>query len=182
MAAYVLNHILGGGSFTSRLYREVREVRGLAYSVYSALLPLDHTALFVAGTGTRSDRATQALEVILDEIHKMAESGPTAAELADAKSYLKGSFALRFDTSSKIANQLVQMQVENLGIDYIVKRNDLVNAVTLEDVRRVAKRLLDHKLLTVVVGRMPGAPVANGATPAPVPPPAAAAPANRLTR
>ncbi len=88
--AYVLNHILGGGSFSSRLYREVREVRGLAYSVYSALMPLDRTALFIAGTATRSDRAEQSLDVIVEEIQRMAKDGPTAAELADAKSYPHG--------------------------------------------------------------------------------------------
>jgi zinc protease len=172
IAAYVLNHILGGGSFSSRLYREVREVRGLAYSVYSAVMPLDHTALFVAGTATRSDRAQQALDVIEQEIAKMAASGPTPAELADAKSYLKGSFALRFDTSSKIANQLVQMQVEDLGIDYIVKRNGLVDAVTIDDVKRVAKRLLDAKMLVTVVGRTSTA-AASGAGGAPSAVPAA---------
>ncbi len=160
--AYVMNHILGGGSFSSRLYNEVREKRGLAYSVYSTLLPLDHTALFVAGTATRSDRAAQALEVIQDEIRKMAKDGPTAQELADAKSYLKGSFALRFDTSSKIASQLVQMQVDDLGIDYIIKRNGLIEAVTLDDVKRVAKRILDAKMLTTVVGRAPTAVAAGG--------------------
>ncbi len=76
--AYVMNHILGGGSFSSRLYREVREVRGLAYSVYSALMPMDRTALFVAGTATRADRAEQSLEVIQAEINRMAKDGPTA--------------------------------------------------------------------------------------------------------
>jgi zinc protease len=173
MAAYVLNHILGGGSFSSRLYKEVRETRGLAYSVYSTLIPLDRTALFVAGTATRGDRATQALDVIEDEIRKMAKDGPTAQELADAKSFLEGSFALRFDTSSKIASQLVQMQVDDLGIDYIVKRNALVEAVTLDDVKRVAKRILDGKMLAVVVGRTQNAVASSGgASPTPVSSPA----------
>ncbi len=162
MAAYVLNHILGGGSFSSRLYREVREVRGLAYSVYSTLIPLDHTALFVAGTATRGDRAQQALEVIEQEIRSMATEGPKPEELAEAKSFLKGSFALRFDTSSKIAGQLVQMQVEGLGIDYITRRNGLVEAVTLADLKRVAKRILDAGMLVAVVGRAPTAVAAGG--------------------
>jgi zinc protease len=153
MAAYIVNHILGGGSFSSRLYREVRETRGLAYSVYSSLLPLDHAALFISGTATRADRGPQTLEVIVHEIRRLAESGPDAQELADAKSYLKGSFALRFDTSTKIASQLVQLQLDDLGIDYIEKRNGLVEAVTLDDVKRVAKRLLDGGLLVMVVGR-----------------------------
>ena len=83
----------------------------------------------------------------------MAEAGPTAEELAKAKDFLKGSYALRFDTSTKIASQLVLMQVEDLGIDYIDKRNDLVEAVTLADVKRVAKRLLDGGVLVTMVGR-----------------------------
>jgi zinc protease len=173
MAAYVLNHILGGGAFSSRLYREVREVRGLAYSVYSTLIPLNSTALFVAGTATRSDRADQSLDVIRQEIQHMAADGPTQLELTEAKSFLKGSFPLRFDTSSKIASQLVQLQVDDLGIDYIEKRNGLVDAVTLADVKRVAKRLLDAHMLVAIAGRAQAADAAgatNGAsTPAAVP-------------
>jgi zinc protease len=153
MAAYIVNEILGGGSFVSRLYREVREVRGLAYSVYSALLPLDHAALFVGGTATRSDRAGQSLALVEQEIRRLAETGPTDEELTRVKSFLKGSYALRFDTSTKIASQLVAIQMDNLGIDYIRKRNSLVDAVTLADVKRVAKRLLDGGLLVTVVGR-----------------------------
>ena len=155
MPAYIVNEILGGGSFASRLYREVREVRGLAYSVYSALIPLNHAALFMSGTATRGDRAGQTLEVVEHEIHRLAETGPTVEELTRAKSYLKGSYALRFDTSSKIASQLVQIQMDDLGIDYIKRRNSLVEAVTLADVKRVAKRLLDGGLLVTVVGRPP---------------------------
>jgi zinc protease len=153
MAAFIVNHILGGGSFSSRLYREVRETRGLAYSVYSQLVPLSHAALFMGGTATRADRANQTVEVVEKEIHRLAGSGPTDEELAKAKSFLKGSFALRFDTSTKIAGQLVSIQLEDLGIDYIEKRNSLVDAVTLADVQRVAKRLLDGGMLVTVVGR-----------------------------
>jgi zinc protease len=162
MAAFIVNHILGGGSFSSRLYREVREERGLAYSVYSMLLPLDHAALFMSGTATRADRAGQTLEVVENEIKRLAESGPTADELAKAKSYLTGSYALRFDTSSKIAAQLVAIQLDDLGIDYIDKRNGLVEAVTLADVKRVAKRLLDGGLLVTVVGRPQGLTAKGG--------------------
>jgi zinc protease len=164
----VLNHILGGGAFSSRLYREVREVRGLVYSVYSAVYPLDHTALFMSGTATRSDRAGQTLEVMEHEFRRMAEQGPTEAELDAAKSYLKGSYALRFDTSSKIASMLVQLQVDDLGIDYIVKRNSLVDAVTLADVKRVAKRLLDGGMLVSLVGRTDVASGTPGGAAAPI--------------
>ena len=155
MAAFVVNHVLGGGSFSSRLYREVREVRGLAYSVFSTLIPLDHASLFMTGTATRADRAVETLEVLKSEIHRLAESGPTQDELTKAKSFLTGSYALRFDTSTKIAEQLVQIQLEDLGIDYIDKRNSLVEAVTMADVKRVAKRLLDGGMLITVVGRPP---------------------------
>jgi zinc protease len=153
MAAFVLNHVLGGSAFSSRLYKEVRETRGLAYSVYSAVFPLDYAALFMSGTATRADRAGQTLEVMEAEIRKLAESGPTEDELVKAKSFLAGSYALRFDTSAKIAEQLVQIQLENLGIDYIDKRNGMVEAVTMADVKRAAKRLLDGGMLVTVVGR-----------------------------
>lgn len=162
MAAYIVNHILGGGSFSSRLYREVREVRGLAYSVYSTLVPMDYAALFMGQTATRADRAGQTLQLVEQEIRRIAAEGPTADELAKAKSFLKGSFALRFDTSSKIASQLVAIQLDDLGIDYINKRNDLVDAVTLTDVQRVAKRLLDGGMLVTLVGRPQTAAKAQG--------------------
>lgn len=151
--AYIVNHILGGGSFSSRLYKQVREERGLAYSVYSYLLPLDHAALIMGATATRSDRVNETADIIRSQIRKMAEEGPTAEELDKAKSYLKGSYALNFDTSAKIAAQLVQIQLDDLGIDYINRRNGLIEAVTLADVKRVAKRLLDGGMLFTVVGR-----------------------------
>ncbi len=153
MAAFVLNHVLGGSSFSSRLYKEVRESRGLAYSVYSAVFPLDYAALFVSGTATRADRTAQTLDVMESEIAKLAKTGPTEEELTKAKSFLEGSYALRFDTSAKVAEQLVQIQLEDLGMDYIDKRNGLVEAVTLADVQRVAKRLLNGGMLVTVVGR-----------------------------
>ena len=152
MAAYIVNHILGGGAFSSRLYHEVRETRGLAYSVYSMLLPLKHTALFLASTGTRADRAAETLQVIETEIRRMARDGPTADELAKAKSFLKGSYALAFDASPKIANQLVQIQLEELGIDYIDKRNGLIDAVTLDDAKRVAQLLFSGEFLVTIAG------------------------------
>jgi zinc protease len=156
MAAYIVNHILGGGAFSSRLYQEVREKRGLAYSVYDSLVWLNHSALFLGGTATRADRAGETLAVIDKEIHRLADEGPTAEELAKAKAYLNGSFALNLDTSSKIAALLVQLQLDGLGIDYFARRPDMINAVTLEDARRVAKRLLDAGMLVTVAGRPEG--------------------------
>jgi zinc protease len=156
MAAFVVNHILGGGSFSSRLYTEVREKRGLAYSVYSYLLPLERAALVMVGTATSGERAAETLAIIEGEMRKLAAEGPTAAELAKAKAYLKGSYALRFDTSTKIAGQLLEIQIDDLGIDYINKRNALIDAVTLADAKRVAKRLFGGEFLTTVVGRPKG--------------------------
>ncbi len=156
MAAYIVNHILGGGSFSSRLYREVREKRGLAYSVYDNLVWLNHAALFLGGTATRADRTGEAVDLIEQEIRRLANEGPTADELAKAKAYLSGSFPLNLDTSTKIAGLLVQLQLDDLGIDYFQRRSQLIDAVTLEDARRVAKRLLDGGLLVTVVGRPEG--------------------------
>jgi zinc protease len=166
MAGYVVNHILGGGGLSSRLYREVREKRGLAYSVYESLMWMDHSALFIGNTGTRADRAGETIDAIEQEIRRIAEEGPTQKELDDAKSYLKGSQMLALDTSSKLAQALLQYQLDKLPIDYIEKRNALVDAVTLEDARRVSKRLWGQGLLTVVVGRTPQA-AAQPAAPAP---------------
>ncbi len=153
MAAYLVNHILGGGSFTSRLYDEVREKRGLAYGVYSYLLNLRHTSMFMASTQTSADQTREALELIELEIRRMVDEGPTEAELAKAKAYLKGAYALNFDTSTKIASMLLQIQLDDLGIDYINRRSAIIDAVTIEDARRAAKRLASGGVLTTVVGQ-----------------------------
>ena len=154
--AYVVNHILGGGSHTSRLYREVREARGLAYGVRTGLLWFNHGAVLSGSTATRGDRAREALALIEQEIRRLAEDGPTQEELDKAKAYLKGAYAIAFDTSTKIAGQLVQNQLDELGIDYPERRGAMIDAVTLTDAKRVARRLLDQGLLVSVVGRAQG--------------------------
>ncbi len=150
-AAYVMNHILGGGGFTSRLTNEVREKRGLAYGVYSYLSPLDHAELFLGRVATKNSRVAESIRIIRKEIARMRDRGATEAELADAKTYLTGSFPLRLDTNDKIAGMLVGIQLEGLGIDYIDKRNGYIEAVTLADVNRMAKRLLKPEELEIVV-------------------------------
>ncbi len=156
-AAYVMNHVLGGGGFTSRLYGEVREKRGLAYSVYSSLYPLDHAALIVGGAGTANARVAETLSVVREEWRRLASGGLTEKELADAKTYLTGSFPLRFTSSGRIASMLVGMQRDNLGIDYLERRNSYIEAVTLDDVNRVARRILRaDRLIVVVVGEPDG--------------------------
>ncbi|WP_433995877.1 M16 family metallopeptidase [Bradyrhizobium genosp. L] len=157
MAAYVVNHILGGGGLSSRLYKEVREKRGLAYSVYEALIWMEHSSLFIGNTGTRADRAGETVDAIEAEIRRIATEGPTERELDEAKSYLKGSQMLALDTSSKLAQAMLQYQLDKLPIDYIEKRNAIVDAVTLDDTKRVAKKLWGDGLLTVIVGRAPQA-------------------------
>jgi zinc protease len=151
--AYIVNHILGGGSFSSRLYNEVREKRGLAYGVRSYLLPLKHAAMLMASTQASAERTGEALGLIESETARMTEHGPTEAELAKAKEYLKGSYALNFDTSAKIANLLLQIQLDHLGIDYIDKRNGLIEAITMEDARRAARRMAPAGMFVTVVGR-----------------------------
>ena len=156
MTAYILDHILGGGTFSSRFYTEIREKRGLAYSIHDNLVWLKGTALMIGGTATRADRTAETLTVIESEIKRMAESGPTEEELAKAKAYLKGAYALNLDTSNKIAGALLQIQLDGLGIDYIDRRGALIDAVTLEDAKRVAQRLLKSGMLVTVVGRPQG--------------------------
>ena len=150
--AYVLNYILGGGGFASRLMEEVREKRGLAYSVYSYLYPLDHGALFMGGVATKNDALEKSLEVITNELTRLADKGPSVKELENAKRYLTGSYPLRFDTSSKIASQLLWIQMDDLGLDYIDTRNQMVDNVTHDQIKAVAKRLIqpDQLIITIV--------------------------------
>jgi zinc protease len=129
---------------------------------------MDHGALFIGNTGTRADRAGDTVEAINTEVRRMAEEGPTQQELDEAKSYLKGSQMLQLDTSSKLASGLLQYQLDKLPIDYLEKRNAIVDAVTLDDAKKAAKRLWGQGLLTVIVGRTPQAAVQQPAT-APTP-------------
>ena len=132
----------------------MREKRGLAYSVHSNLFPFRHGAVFVGNVATKNEAVGQSLAVIESELRRLAEQGPTAEELESAKSYLTGAYALRFESSSSIANQLLWIQIEDLGIDYVNHRNELIEAVTLEDIKRVAKRLFEaDRLITTIVGK-----------------------------
>jgi zinc protease len=153
-AAYIMNYVLGGGSFNSRLMDEIRVKRGLSYGVYSYLLPFDHSALVMAGGSTANPNAGPMIDLMKAEWRRMAEQGITQEELEDAKTFLTGSFPLQFTSTDAIADVALQVRRDNLGIDYLSRRDALINAVTLDDVKRVAGRLLaPEKLLTVVVGQ-----------------------------
>lgn len=173
MAAYIDNHIMGGGGLSSRLYREVREKRGLAYSVFESLLWMNHSALVVGNTGTRADRAGDSIDAIEREARRFAEEGPTQQELDEAKSYLKGSQMLQLDTSSKLASALLQYQLDKLPIDYLDRRAGIIDAVTLDDAKQMAKRLWGQGLVTVIVGREPQAAAQSAGAPGTPPPPKA---------
>ncbi|RST87031.1 insulinase family protein [Aquibium carbonis] len=152
-AAYMMNHVLGGGTFSSRLFDEVRDRRGLAYGVGSSLANRDHSSALIIGTSTRADRAGEALQVIRDVIARMAAEGPTEQELADAKAYIVGSYAINnLDSSAAIARTLVQLQMDDLGIDYIERRGDLIGAVTLDEVKAAARDLLSVEPAIMILG------------------------------
>jgi zinc protease len=165
--ATVLDYIFGGGSFASRLMTEVREKRGLAYSVSTSLVPYEAGALMFGSVGTRADQADTSIALIRDEWKKMRTEGPTQKEVDEAKQYLTGAWPLRFTSTGSIAEILLAVQRDNLGIDFIDKRNSLIEAVTLQDARRVAARLYDPDGLTVVTV---GPPSAAPAQPAAKPP------------
>ncbi|WP_061933524.1 pitrilysin family protein [Aureimonas sp. AU22] len=152
-AAYLANHILGGGTFDSRLYKEIREKRGLAYGAGSYLTNYDHAAMLAGATATRADKAKESIEIIRAELKRLAEEGPSQEELDRSKAFVKGSYAVQnLSSSLSIASTLVGIQLDDLGIDYIEKRQGLIDAVTLDEVKAIAKRLLSVDPTIVTVG------------------------------
>ncbi|MHB2266164.1 M16 family metallopeptidase [Aliihoeflea sp. PC F10.4] len=152
-AAYLMNHILGGGTFSSRLFNEVREVRGLTYGIGSWLANRDYSSSLAISTSTRSDQVGQALDVIGTEVEKLVEDGPTADELEKAKTYVIGAYAINnLDSSASIARTLLELQRDDLGIDYIDTRVGQIEAVTLDQVKAAAQRLLTAEPSVLVIG------------------------------
>ncbi|MGO4685262.1 M16 family metallopeptidase [Hyphomicrobium sp. 2TAF46] len=169
ITAFVVNHILGGGGFSAKLMEEVREKRGLAYSVYTYIQPYQQTSILVGSVATKNAAMGESLDIIRNELKKMAENGPSKEDLEAAKAYLTGSYALRFDTNSKIASQLLGLMQEGFGPDYVENRNKLINAVTVEDAKRVAARLLKpNDLVVTIVGKPAGLKQASPAALQPV--------------
>jgi zinc protease len=156
-AAVLMNEILGGGAFSSRLFDEVREKRGLAYNISSDLVDHRHANALAITTATRSDRAAETLAVVREVVRRMAEEGPTEAELAAAKKYMIGAYAINnLNSSGAIAATLVELQLDKLGIDYVQRRGALINGVTLDQVKAAAKRLLSPEPAIMVVGPKQG--------------------------
>lgn len=155
-AAIVMNHILGGGGFSSRLTQEVREKRGLTYGISSGLIGRENSSMIVVSAEVSNANVPETLAVIRAEWDKMASEGATQAELDDAIAYLTGSFPLALTDTGGIAGAMHSFQLRSRGIDYLDRRNGLVRAVTLDDVNRVAVQLLDSsKLVTVITGTPP---------------------------
>ncbi len=148
-AAFVMNQILGGDS-NSWISDEVREKRGLTYGIGFELVPLEHAALIVGSFSTKNESAGEAMKVVRETVARMATSGPTQQELDDAKTFLTGSYALRFDSSEKIVSYLLNQQLLGRDRDYVNRRNSLIEAVTLDQVKAQAKRLLGQPNFKVV--------------------------------
>jgi zinc protease len=176
--AYVANYILGGGGFSSRLMDEVREKRGLTYNITTSLDSLKRTGIAAGQVATKAGGMRETMSVIRATMNEFLTNGATEKELADAKTYLTGSFPLAFASNTGISSQLSTFQRVGLAIDYVQKRNALINAVTLDDVKRVSKRLFSPNKLTFVIGgslQGPAAPAKPmpgiGKPPAPAQPP-----------
>ncbi len=156
-AAYVLNQVIGAGGFESRLMNEVREKRGLTYGVNTYIIDRNHALIWIGSMSSANNRMKEAIDVVRAEWQKIHDEGITEKELQDAKTYLTGEFALRFDGNARIAGIVNGMQSKDLPIDYNLTRNDKINAVTLDDIKRVAKRLMNPDELTFyVVGQPKG--------------------------
>jgi zinc protease len=156
-AAFILNEVMGGGRFTARLMSEVREKRGLTYGIGSYLVSMDQSEMLLGQFAASNDKVAEAIDVLRAEWTRIATEGITPEELESTKTYLTGSYPLRFDGNGPIAKILVGMQMQGLPIDYAVTRNDKIEAVTLEDAKRVAARIfLPEALHFVVVGQPTG--------------------------
>lgn len=155
--AFVLNEMLGGGRFTARLMTEVREKRGLTYGIGTYIVNMDHADMLLGQFSASNDKVAEAIEVVKSEWGRIGREGVTPEELEATKTYLTGSYPLRFDGNGPIASILVGMQMDGMPIDYVTTRNSKVEAVTMDDIKRVAASLFDPEALHfVVVGQPSG--------------------------
>jgi len=150
-AAYVMNYILGGGGFTSRLMDNIRDNKGLAYDVHSYFAPMKYSGYFNVGVQTKNESAKVAIEEVLKEMERIRSVPVTDKELEDAKAYLTGSFPLKLDTNKKIAGMLTAIEFFNLGLDYPDRYPKMINALTKDEILRVARKYLNPDNYTMVV-------------------------------
>jgi zinc protease len=148
---YLMNYILGGGGFASRLMSRVRDKMGLAYSIYSYFDAKAYPGAFKVVFQTKNESVNRAINAILENIEDMREGLISKEELEDAKRYLIGSFPIRLDTNSKVANYLTYIEFYNLGIDYFNEFPKKIEKVNREDILRVAKKYLDPDNITIVI-------------------------------
>lgn len=163
-AAMLIDYTLGGGSFASRLMDEIREKRGLVYGISTSLGGLDKAPLLSGRFATSGEKVAETLALVREEWRKMASDGLTEAELEAARAHLTGAWPLGFTSTSSLAGRLYDWQVHHMPLDYFQTRNSRLQAVTQDDIRRVARRLLDEKRLTFVIAGRP-----QGLDTAPVP-------------
>ncbi|MFT3724726.1 MAG: pitrilysin family protein [Hyphomonadaceae bacterium] len=154
-AAYTLNYILGGGGFSSRLTDDIREKRGLTYGIGTGLSVQPHLWRWSGSSSTTNEKADEVVALVKENIKRLGEDGPTQKELDDAKQYLTGSFPLAFDSNAKIAKNLMGFRQDDMGPDYVERRNDYFNSVTLDDLKRVAKEYMKPENFTFVMVGQP---------------------------
>ncbi|MCC6518544.1 MAG: insulinase family protein [Tabrizicola sp.] len=155
--AFILNEVIGGGRFTARLMTEVREKRGLTYGIGTYLVNMEHADMLLGQFSASNDKVAEAIKVVQQEWGRLVSEGVTPEELETTKTYLTGSYPLRFDGNGPIASILVGMQMDGMPINYVTTRNAKIEAVTAEDIKRVAARLFKPEALQfVVVGQPEG--------------------------
>ena len=148
-----MNYILGGGGFFSKLTTEIREKRGLVYSVYSYLYRYDKYNFFFGGAETSNENVDKVIKIIKEEIMKVKKEGVSEEELKNAKNYLINSYVLRFDSNKKVASILLNTQMDGLSTDFFEKRNDYINSVSLKDIKKIASKILDeNQIFFLVIG------------------------------
>jgi len=150
-AVSVMNYILGGGGFSSRLMQSIRDEMGLAYDVHSFFSSHKQGGIFQIGVQTKNESANTVIDEIRRQMNKIREEKVSDEELSDAKSYLTGSFPRRLDTNRKIADFLATVEFYNLGLDYVEKYPGYINSVTKDDILRVARKYLDPENYVLVV-------------------------------
>lgn len=155
--AFILNEVIGGGRFTARLMTEVREKRGLTYGIGTYIVNMDQADMILGQFSASNDKVAEAIKVVQSEWGRIVSEGVGPEELEATKTYLTGSYPLRFDGNGPIASILVGMQMDGMPMDYVTTRNAKVEAVTMEDIKRVAARLFTPEALQfVVVGQPEG--------------------------